>query len=168
MDGRGTVVHAMFCTCTCILFLLPFPQVKKPSLLKKYDEEIEGEKRHSFALGELLVIVWGEEGEEGVDGGGELGYKTVSETGHNMCVTSWLPDMLYVLQWILAYLGLDYLVACQQQFFFYWSTCTISVQDSRHKGWLHVYDSCREQNLALWVNPRRENMLLQWRVCKAL
>ena len=39
------------------LFLLPFPQVKKPSLLKKYDEEIEGEKRHSFALGELLVIV---------------------------------------------------------------------------------------------------------------
>ena len=29
-----------------------------------------------------------EEGEEGVDGGGELGCKTVSETGPNMCVTS--------------------------------------------------------------------------------
>jgi len=29
-------------------------QVKKPGVLKKYDEEIEGEKKCSFALGEWL------------------------------------------------------------------------------------------------------------------
>ena len=40
-----------------VQFSLPLPQVKKPSLLKKYDEEIEGEKRHLFALGEFLMIV---------------------------------------------------------------------------------------------------------------
>ena len=53
------------CVYCLVLFSLPLSQVKKPSLLKKYDEEIEGEKRHSFALGELLVTMWGEEACEG-------------------------------------------------------------------------------------------------------
>ena len=32
-------------------------QLKRVSILKKYDEEIEGEKKSSFALGELLLCV---------------------------------------------------------------------------------------------------------------
>ena len=38
--------------CVCMFHV----QLKRVSILKKYDEEIEGEKKSSFALGEMLQI----------------------------------------------------------------------------------------------------------------
>ena len=34
-------------------------QLKRVSILKKYDEEIEGEKKSSFALGEVKILYSG-------------------------------------------------------------------------------------------------------------
>ena len=75
--GVGCVGVCVVCGCGvgCVMFnpevrsLMSTPvhhsQMKKPSILKKYDEEIEGETKRSFALGEWLYechlvtyIVW--------------------------------------------------------------------------------------------------------------
>ena len=41
---------------------------------------------------------------EGVDGGRELGYETVGETGSNVCVTSWKYSILLYMHNVRALL----------------------------------------------------------------
>ncbi len=47
---RGTV-YVLFLMNSCYYVYVYITQVNQPTLLKKYDEEIEGEKKKSFTLG---------------------------------------------------------------------------------------------------------------------
>ena len=57
LDGY---VHILLVISTVhmTLYIYMYVQLKRVSILKKYDEEIEGAKKSSFALGQLVNWLW--------------------------------------------------------------------------------------------------------------